>query len=93
MSSRIIVIRRKLVAGRYELTEHAKDEMEQDGFLLDDVKRALYGGRVVRTQRDRRGRRYTVAGRADDGRGVRVVCRLTPLGYLRIITVYERGKL
>ena len=64
--------------------------MEQDHFVLDDVKQAIYTGRIVRTQRDRRGRKYTITGRTTDGRGVRVVCRLTPLRRLRIITVYER---
>jgi len=90
MASRMVVLRRKLAAGQYELTHHAKEEMEQDGFVLDDVKGAIYAGRVVRTQRDRRGRKDTVSGTATDGRGIRVVCRVTPRGRLRIITVYER---
>ena len=29
MASRIIVLRRKMATGRYELTHHAKDEMER----------------------------------------------------------------
>lgn len=90
MAPRIVTLRRKLATGQYELTHHAKEEMEQDGFLLEDVKRAIYGGRIVRAQRDKRGKKYTVSGTATDGRGIRVVCRLTPLGRLRIITVYER---
>ncbi len=90
MAPRIVTLRRKLAAGQYELTQHAKEEMEQDAFLLEDVKRAIYGGRIVRAQRDTRGRKYTVSGKATDARGIRVVCRLTPLGRLRIITVYER---
>ena len=90
MASRILVLRRKVATGRYELTHHAKEEMEQDGFFLEDVKRAVYSGRIVRTQRDRRGRKDTVSGVATDGRGIRIVCRVTRLGLLRIITIYER---
>lgn len=91
MASRTIALRRKLSTGQYELTQHAKEEMEQDGFVLEDVKRVIYSGRIARTQRDRRGNRYTIAGTAADGRGIRVVCRVTSLGRLRVITVYERG--
>ena len=91
MGSRIAAVRRKLATGQYEFTHHAKEEMEQDRFVLEDVKQAIYGGRVARTQRDRRGNKYTIAGIATDGRGIRVVCRMTSLGRLRIITVYQRG--
>ena len=41
MASRIVVLRRKLSTGQYELTHHAKEEMEQDRFVLEDVKRAI----------------------------------------------------
>lgn len=92
MASRMAVLRQKVATGRYELTHHAKDEMEQDGLVLDDIKRAIYGGSIVRTQRDTRGRRDTVAGDTADGRHVRVICRTTSLGRLRIITVYKRGE-
>ena len=90
MGSHVIVLRRKLASGNYELTQHAKDEMEQDGFVLDDVKQGIYSGQVVRVQRDEKGRKFTVGGRTADGRAIWTVCRVTPPGRLRIITVYEK---
>ncbi len=66
MASRIGDLRRRVALGHYELTSHAKDEMEQDGFTIQDVKSAVYAGRIVGTQRHGRGpRKLVVAGRAD----------------------------
>ncbi len=89
MGSRIGHLRRKVALGDYELTGHAREEMEQDGFTIRDVKSAIYSGRIVVTQRHARGRRKSVVtGHAEDGRALRLVCRLTPSGRLRIITVF-----
>lgn len=55
MTSRINGFRRKVAFGHYELTGHAKNEMEQDGFTIRDVKSAIYSGRIVGTQRHGRG--------------------------------------
>ncbi|MCK4342109.1 MAG: DUF4258 domain-containing protein [Phycisphaerae bacterium] len=90
MGSRIGELRRKVALGQYELTAHAKDEMEQDGFTIWDVKSAVYGGKIIRTQRHGTGRRkHVVSGPAKDGRRIRLICRLTEIGCLRIITVFE----
>ena len=89
MGSRVTVFRRKVALGEYELTGHAKDEMEQDGFTIVDVKSAIYNGRAVATQRRPAStKRYVLQGRALDGRRMRLVCRLTSSGLLRIITVF-----
>ncbi|MBI4582096.1 MAG: DUF4258 domain-containing protein [Planctomycetes bacterium] len=89
MPSRMGVFRRKVALGRYELTGHAKDEMEQDGFSIGDVKSAVYSSRIVGVQHHGRGpRKYVVAGKAEDRRPLRLVCRLTATGQLRIITVF-----
>lgn len=90
MSSRIATFRRKVALGQYELTGHAKDEMEQDGFTIRDVKVAIYDGTILMTQRHGPGsRKYLVRGRAQDGRELDVVCRLTELRRLRVITVFS----
>ncbi|NOT00898.1 MAG: DUF4258 domain-containing protein [Phycisphaerales bacterium] len=90
MPSRMEDFRRKVALGQYELTGHAKDEMEQDGFTIRDVKAAIYSGKVVGTQRHGVGRRkYVVRGGAVDGRVATLICRLTESGGLRIITVFE----
>jgi hypothetical protein len=83
-------LRRKVALGLYELTSHAKLEMQADDFSLTDVKRGLYSGRIIERQRDpATSTKYCVSGKATDGRKIRIVCRLTTLGYLRIITVFE----
>lgn len=64
--------------------------MQADDFSLEDVKRGIYSGRIVERQRDPfTSTKYCVSGKATEGRKIRIVCRLTALGYLRIITVHE----
>lgn len=89
MGSRIGEFRRKVALGLYELTGHAKDEMEQDAFTIRDVKSAIYGGRIVRSQRHGRElRKHLLSGPAENKRKMRLVVRLTGTGKLRIITVF-----
>jgi uncharacterized DUF497 family protein len=90
VSSRIGQFRRKVALGQYELTGHAKEEMEQEGFSIQDVKSAVYAGRIVMTQRHgREPRKFVLRGKAVDGRGLSLVCRLTASRRLRIITVFS----
>jgi hypothetical protein len=89
MASRIAVFRRKIALGEYELTSHAKNEMEQDGFTIQDVKHGIYSGRIIEMQRHGlMVRKYVVHGRSVDRRRIGVVCRTTESGKLRIITVF-----
>ena len=90
MSRRIMQrIRRAVRQGRWEVTEHALEEAEADGFDAADIHRVLLAGeiRMVYTH-DPRGARYLVCGRAVDGRSMCLVCRFTPLRDLRVITTY-----
>jgi hypothetical protein len=90
MAARIGNFRRKIALGLYELTGHAKEEMENDGFTIGDCKAAIYSGRVVTAQRHGYGKlKYGLRGKALDGRTMQVICRLTESGRLRIITVFE----
>ncbi len=89
MASRITIFRRKVALGQYELTGHAKEEMEQDGFTIHDVKSGVYSGKIVATQRHGRGRRKDVVhGKSTSEDGIGLVCRLTDSGMLRIITIF-----
>ncbi len=89
VASRIGTLRRKVALGEYELTGHAKEEMEQDRFTISDVKSAIYSGRIVGTQRrGGGGRRDVVQGKAVDERVMRVVCRVAESGRMRIVTVF-----
>jgi len=89
VASRIQLFRRKIALGEYELTGHAKEEMEQDWLTIADVKAAIYNGRIVRTQRHGTSRRKDIVeGRSMDERRMRLVCRLTESRLLRIITIF-----
>jgi hypothetical protein len=89
MGSRISIYRRKVALGRYELTGHAKQELEEDGFSIIDVKSAIFSGRIVQVQHHGSGpRKCVLAGKAEDGREMHLVCRLTATGQLRVITVF-----
>ena len=82
-------IRQKVRNSRYELTEHAREEMTDDELETADVRRAILYGRLERVLTDdHRGARYLITGRARDGRETTVVCRILPSGTLRIVTVW-----
>jgi len=81
---------RKVALGLYELSSHSKIEMQADGFNIEDVKNGIYSGRIIARQRDPlTSTKFCVSGKAKDGRKIGIICRLTDLGYLRIITVFE----
>jgi hypothetical protein len=88
-------IRQKVVDRDYYLSSHAEEEMADDRLERKDIENAIIRGKVdKRMTRDVRGTRYRIAGPAEDGRLVRVVCRFKEVGDLMIITVYAvRGAL
>ena len=88
--AKISDLSRKVALGLYELSSHAKIEMQADGFSVDDVKQGIYSGRIIERQRDPlTSTKYCVSGKSSAGRKIGIVCRITELGYLRIITVFE----
>jgi len=88
-------IRQKVVDRDYYLSSHAEEEMADDRIERKDIENAIIRGKVdKRMTRDVRGTRYRIAGPAQDGRLVHVVCRFKEVGDLMIITVYAvRGAL
>ena len=58
-----------------------------DGFDVFDVENGLLTGKTRRSW-PREGK-YEVIGQALDGRTIGIVCRFTPSGKVRVITVYE----
>ena len=76
-----------LLAHLYEMTEHAIEGLDDHDFTLNDMLACLASGQLKRSHR--RGRKYEIEGKAVDGRGMRVVCRLIRQRYVRIITIYE----
>jgi len=83
-------IRQKIAFGEYEFAiPHFFEEMAADGLLFDDIESAIANGRIRRKfKRDPRGTRYEVVGKAEDGRGVAVICRIKDTGKLLLITTY-----
>ena len=88
-------IRQKVIDRDYYLSSHAEEEMADDRLERKDVENVILRGKVdKRMTRDVRGTRYRIAGPAEDGRLVHVVCRFKAVGGLIIITVYAvRGAL
>lgn len=85
--SRISEIQTLVRNGLYYLTEHADDEAAAEGFDVYDVEHAILVGKIRRTW-PREGK-YEVVGKVLDGRRIGLVCRITPTGKARVITVYE----
>ena len=88
-------IRQKVIDRDYYLSSHAEEEMADDRLERKDIENAILRGKVdKRMTRDVRGTRYRIAGPAEDGRLVHVVCRFKVVRGLIIITVYAvRGAL
>jgi hypothetical protein len=85
--SRIAQIQTLVRNGLYYLTEHADDEAEMDGFDIYDVEQGILSGKIRRTW-PKEGK-YEVLGSALDGRSIGIVCRITQMSKVRVITVYE----
>ena len=88
-------MRQKVIDRDYYLSSHAEEEMADDRLERKDIENAILRGKVdKRMTRDVRGTRYRIAGPAEDGRLVHVVCRFKEVRGLIIITVYTvRGAL
>ena len=84
-------IRNAILDGRYSLTEHAYEEMEEDDLDVLDVESAILTGAIDRVlTMDPRGTRYVVLGKATDQETpVGVVVRFVEHDQLLVITVYE----
>ena len=85
----IEILRRKVAAGHYQITQHAKDEAADEEMDTNDIESIVLSGRLAQTlTSDPRGARYIVSGLTANKRDGKVVCRILPSGKLRIITVY-----
>jgi hypothetical protein len=63
----IEILRSKIAAGNYQLTQHAKDEAASDELDIDDIEFIVLSGRLAKIlTRDSRGRRYLIAGLTAD---------------------------
>ena len=70
-------------------SDHARREMNDDGFNEADVSSAVRSGEpVARLSHGGRGTRYVLQGPAVDGRRMDTVCRISG-DSVRIVTVYR----
>jgi hypothetical protein len=84
-------VRAAVIAGAYDMTQHAVEEMAEDALTVVDVESALLTATLVRTETDDpRGTCYVLEGMAEDGGTlVGVVLRFNRAERPLIITVYE----
>lgn len=90
MSAEILArIRSAVREKRYQMTDHALEEADDDDLTLDDILDVLLNGELDSTYTDDpRGTRYVIRGDVDEDE-VDVVCRFRQDGTLLIIiTVY-----
>lgn len=90
MSDEILAqIRQSVREKRYQMTDHALEEADDDDLTLDDILDVLLNGDLDSTYTDDpRGTRYVIRGDVDEDE-VDVVCRFRHDGTLLIIiTVY-----
>jgi hypothetical protein len=85
--SKVKLIQSLVRNGLYYLTEHAYDEASEDDFDIYDVEQGILTGKTRRSW-PREGK-YELVGSALDGRPIGIVCRITPSGKVRVITIYE----
>ncbi|KAF0247116.1 MAG: hypothetical protein FD180_55 [Planctomycetota bacterium] len=90
----LVLIRRLVLEGSYEFTEHAWAEAANDELDRIDIESAILTGDIVEVQKgDSRGPKYLIRGLATDlVRQVGVVLRVRVKKTCVIITVYEVAK-
>ncbi len=87
-------IQEAILRGEYDVTVHAVEEMAEDGLDIFDIECALMGGDLTKTETDDpRGTKYTIVGKAVDGRTpVGVIGRFKETDVFLIVTAYEMDK-
>ena len=83
-------IQASIRAGRYVMTVHAEEEMNDDGLSIFDVEAAILSGSVTERQRDHRTGewKYLICGRSTTQVVVEVAAKLRPHDLVVILTVY-----
>jgi hypothetical protein len=75
------------------MTLHAEEEMNDDGFTIFDVERAILTGHITERQLDHNTQewKYLIVGRSIHGDPVCAVTKLSIANKLVIITVYREN--
>jgi hypothetical protein len=85
---KIQFIRNKIKAGDYEISFHAEEERYVEDISIDDIEAAILNGEVLENYTDDpRGKSCLILGYSQE-KAIHVVCGLTNLKSIRIITGY-----
>lgn len=90
----LLVFREKIRLREYVMTLHALEEMDDDGFSIFDVERAILTGSIIEKQKDHvTGEcKYLVKGQSTNGKFMIIVGKIGATDKLVIITVFCEGK-
>jgi hypothetical protein len=85
------LIREKVHQCEYVMTIHAEEELDNDGFSIYDVENGILTAKIVERQRDKDTAewKYRLNGESFSGDEIEVVLKISSIGKLVIITVYE----
>lgn len=84
----IIKIQNKVRNEEYEISLHAEKERYDEDISLRDIETTILSGAILENYpEDSRGKSCLIVGRSR-GRAIHVVCGLTTMNWVRIITVY-----
>jgi hypothetical protein len=85
--------RERIRAGRFVVTLHAVEELEDEGLSVFDVEHAILTGKITHRQKDEETRewKYLISGRSLSLEEVVVVAKLSPSDKLVIITIYAEA--
>ena len=77
-------------SGSYVITVHADEEMDDDGFVIEDVESAILSGEIVQRQREAitGESKYVIHGDTSGHGGVGVVAKFGRSGKVVFITVF-----
>jgi len=87
----LALFREKIRLREYVMTLHALEEMEDDGFSIFDVERAILTGTIVEKQKDQMTgeSKYLVKGKSIKGAFMVAVGKIGPTDKLVIVTVFR----
>ncbi len=81
-------IREKIERYEYEISFHAEKERYAEDIAISDLENAIFTGEILEDYPDdKRGPSCLVLGYSQN-RPIHTVCGYTPMGWIRIITVY-----
>ena len=85
-------IKNKIVCDRYYFSRHGDRERQNDGLSIHEIEEAVISGRIIERYEDTgRGVSCLVAGFANSGKPIHVVCGASGAEMI-IITVYIPSK-